>query len=422
MTVHIIGTGLAGLSCAVRLVGEGASVTLYEAAREAGGRCRSITRKTDGRQVECGLHLLLSHQKAAFAYIADTDAHATLVKAPGTGIRFVDLQDGVRWHLRPSAGLIPWWTIMPGRTVPGSGLRDWLAMARICFAGPEAIVGDFVPRNSPSRRRLWEPSIVAALNTTAEHGLAREYWGSIRGSLFGGAEASRVSYARDGLSATFVTPALSLLERRGSTVRYGARLAELAISGERVAGLRFRSENVALGPDDQIVLAVPAGEAARLCNDLVVPHGSSGIVTVAYFPDQPLQPVDQGALFALVGERTEWVLLREDKIIVTIGAADGLIGGDHKALAQSVWRNLSVALARGDVPMPDWHVLPFTDGTFAQTSANSGRRPGPHTGFDNLFLAGDWTDTGYPASIESAVRSGHRTAGLVSRNFHRGSG
>ncbi|WP_156747683.1 FAD-dependent oxidoreductase, partial [Methylosinus sp. 3S-1] len=125
-TVHIVGAGLAGLACALRLAGDGRRVTLYEAARMAGGRCRSYHDPSLDLVIDNGNHLLLSGNHAALDYARRIGAAGELVGPKECVFDFLDTRTGERWRLRPNASRLPWWIFVADRRVPGSSPRDYL--------------------------------------------------------------------------------------------------------------------------------------------------------------------------------------------------------------------------------------------------------------------------------------------------------
>ena len=208
--MHVVGAGLAGLAAAVALAGEGRRVVLYESGAHAGGRCRSFYDSELGVRIDNGNHLLLSGNRAALSYIERIGALDTFERPDEAAIPFVDLADGARWEVRPSRGAVPWWIFRPSRRVPGTRTRDYLAALRLQRAGPGDTVAAMLDRDTTLFRRLWEPLVVAALNTSAEQASAALFSRILAETIGRGAAACRPMLARDGLSESLVDPALRL--------------------------------------------------------------------------------------------------------------------------------------------------------------------------------------------------------------------
>src|SRR5690348_17885833 len=165
--VHVVGAGLAGLAAGLRLAEAGVAVVLHEAARQAGGRCRSYLDATLGCRIDNGNHLLIAGNTAAMAYLDAIGARDTLIGPREPAFPFLDLGTGERWVLRPNSGRIPWWIASSSRRVPGTVMRDYLRAIRLKRARASVTVAAVLPGDTLFRR-LWQPLAVAALNTEVE--------------------------------------------------------------------------------------------------------------------------------------------------------------------------------------------------------------------------------------------------------------
>jgi squalene-associated FAD-dependent desaturase len=413
---HIIGAGLAGLACAVALAKKGRSSVLHEAARQAGGRCRSFHDETLDRVIDNGNHLMLSGNWAVMDYLATIGARDTLRSPARARIPFLDLETGERWTVRPNAGPIGWWIFAPSRRVPGSRAGDYLQALRLARAGKATTVAQCFDTSRPLYRRLWEPLAVAALNTAADEGAARLLWPVVRETLLKGEAYMRPCIARDGLSASLVAPAVAYLEANGCEVRFNARARGLVFEGGRATAIEIGQGTVALAPDDTVVIAVPPAAAQTLVPDCPAPQASRAIVNAHFRLDAPIEPpadMADAPLLGLIGGVAQWLFLRGEIASVTISAAEEHVDTPAEALAPRIWADVARALDRPDAPMPPVRIVKEKRATFAQTPESLDLRPGAPTFYRNLFLAGDWTDTGLPATIEGAVRSGLRAAEAV---------
>jgi hydroxysqualene dehydroxylase len=405
--VHVIGAGLAGLAAAIRLTDAGVGVVLHEAARQAGGRCRSYDDATLGCRIDNGNHLLIAGNQAAMAYLRQIGASETLVGPGNPTYPFLDLETGERWTVRPNLGRVPWWLFQSARRVAGTGVGDYARALRLAGARANDVVTDVLARDTTIFRRLWHPLAVAALNTEVEQGSARLLGRVLRESFGAGGAACRPLVPRDGLSESLVDPALGYLARHGAEVRFGDRLRAIEVGEHAVRGLSFDAGGDAVAADEAVVLAVTAPVAARLVPDLRAPDDFRGIVN-AHF--RATAPATTPLFIGVIGGTVEWVFRKREVLSVTISAADRLMDVSADELAARLWPEVRRAYDLPAMPLPPWQVVKERRATFAATPAQLARRPNAGTRWTNLVLAGDWTDTGLPATIEGAIRSGFAAA------------
>ncbi|VVB42329.1 Hydroxysqualene dehydroxylase [Beijerinckiaceae bacterium RH CH11] len=409
MTVHVIGAGLSGLAAAVALTKRGEKVVVHEGARQAGGRCRSYFDATLGMTIDNGNHLLLSGNLEARAFCRTIGSEAQLVGPNTADFPFVDLADGARWKLRPNAGRLPWWIFAPSRRVPGTRARDYLALGALLRAKGAATIGETMPCEGAVYRRLWQPLLLAALNTDPPESSAVLAGAIIRETLAKGGAACRPLVAAQGLAAAFVDPALTWLSANGAEVRLDHPLRGLALGESSVTALDFGDEQIPLGPADRVILAVPPPAAAGFLPGLEVPKSFRSIVN-AHFKRKP--PPGMPPILGIVGGVVEWIFAFDDRISITISGADRLLDVPREELVETLWSDVCRALGVEE-PLPAWQIIREKRATFAATPAEAARRPGARTRYANLLLAGDWTATGLPATIEGSIRSGNRAATLV---------
>jgi squalene-associated FAD-dependent desaturase len=408
--VHIVGAGLAGLAAATRLARAGRQVTLYEAAQQAGGRCRSYDDAELGCRIDNGNHLIVSGNLAAMAYISEIGAAATFSTRDKAIFPFIDLATNETWQVRPTEGLMPWWLLVPSRRAKGTSLLDYLDAERLARASENAVVTDIVDKRKTAYRRLWAPLCVAALNTAPEEASAKLLGRLFRDTFGQGGAALHPLMPHQGLSESLVEPALGQLRARGGEILFGHRLRELKFTNSRVSHLDFGKSEIALGPNDKVILAVTAPVAADLLPDLTAPNAFRAIVNAHFKWDlpNPAQP-----FIGVIGGIAEWVFAKPGILSTTTSAAEPVIDRPAEELAQRLWNDVARACNLGNVPLPIWRVVKEKRATFAATPEQLRRRPGAKTGWENLVLAGDWTDTGWPATIEGAIQSGFTAAAVI---------
>ncbi|MHC8509250.1 MAG: hydroxysqualene dehydroxylase HpnE [Rhodospirillales bacterium] len=449
-TVHIIGAGVSGLAAAVALAGVGggagsartgggaARVRVWEAAGHAGGRCRSFHDTQLGIRIDNGNHLLLSGNRAVNWYLGAVGAAAELTGPAEARFDFYDAVSGGRWTVRPGAGVSPLWLFDAARRAPGASALNHLRALRLAWAAEDDTAAD-VLGGGAAFTRLWEPFTVGVLNTAADEASARLLWPVVRETFGRGGRACIPRFAKRGLSEAFVDPALAFLAGKGAEVNFNARVRALEFSEGRVSGFSAGASsgecyNITLEAEDSVILAAPPETAARLVPGLEVPDEHRAILN-AHFR---VENVNDYKVLGFTGGLAQWAFTRPGLVSVTVSAADSHVGAPAEGLARRLWRDAAAGLNLPPDPIPPHRILTEKRATIAQTPAMVKKRPKSAVSrassrarahdassrarareWPNLHLAGDWTATGLPATVEGAVRSGVRAAAGVCKRLEK---
>ena len=406
---------MAGLAAALEVSNRGLPVVLHEAAGHAGGRCRSFYDETLGCEIDNGNHLVLSGNSGVAAFVDQVGSAESFLDLPDARFPFIDLETDERWVIHPNRGRLPWWVFKSDRRVPGSRASDYLVALRLLAADKNATVDEIFGENANVYRRFWEPLAVAILNTPPKEACARLLWPVFAETFALGADACRPLIARQGLTDSFIDPALATLRERGADIRFGHRLRSLSKSESVVTELHFGDESINVAADDLIILALPAAVLGSILPESAPPETFHPIVNVHFKHDAsavsgPLPPI-----LGVIGGTAEWIFCRGDILSVTVSAAVDLANAPADDIADATWRDIDRVLALNSPLRPATRVVKEKRATFAQTPENERRRAGTQTNHKNLFLAGDWTNTGLPATIEGAIRSGFNAAKLIKK-------
>jgi squalene-associated FAD-dependent desaturase len=409
VTVYIIGAGLAGLSAAVRLAGAGHDVELLEASAQAGGRCRSYVDPVLDMTLDNGNHLVLSGNRDTFDYLRRIGTADCLQGPADAHLDFHDVASGESWTIRPNDSVLAWWVFAEGRRVPGTRPGDYLALLNLLTARQDRTIGQVIACHGALWDRLVEPFLLAALNTEATRGSAALAGAVIAESLARGGKAYRARIAHPTLGAAFIAPALDYLAARGARVRYASPVKGLSFEGRRVSAMALADGPIPLTADDSVVLAAPPWISGALVPGLNVPHVFNAIVNGHFkiVPPPGLKPI-----VGVIGGTAQWIFAFPDRLSVTVSAADDLADQDRLALAHALWRDIAQVHGLTEA-LPPWRIVKERRATFAATPEQNALRPGARTPWRNLVLAGDWTATGLPSTIEGAIRSGKTAARLT---------
>jgi len=417
--VHIIGAGLSGLSAAVRLVEAGRPVTIYDSAGQAGGRCRSFYDKHLERHIDNGNHLIMSGNRAAFSFLDRIGSQDALAGPPEAAYPFVDVTSGARWTVKISDGPIPLWVFDASARVADTTLLDYVKTASIAFAGGDRTVADIVDKKSALYERFWEPLTLAVLNTTPERGQAKLLWRVIRETFLLGGRASRPRAAKEGLGPAFIDPAVKCIEKKGGVVRLNARLRNAWMEGGEATSLNFTDESVTLEEGDQVIFALPPSRLKQIMPELDPPADDASILNIHYRMSAPVptKALGEGPFIGMISSVGQWAFVRGDVISITTSASNA-IGTDERPnddVVSQIWRETQIALELGEADYERVRVIREKRATPDQSPAGVRKRLKTETQYRNLFLAGDHTDTGVPATIEGSIRSGDRAAERVLR-------
>jgi squalene-associated FAD-dependent desaturase len=433
--VVVVGGGFAGLAAGVRLARAGARVTLLERRPFLGGRAYSFTDPATGDVVDNGPHALMGAYREAFDFLGELGALGRLavqprlhvaMAHPGLGAGAVAAPP-VPGPLQAPAALLRY-RLLP----PRDRVRLLTGALRLAARGPTGLarqtVGEALVAAGQSHaacERFWEPLAIATLNEEPALAAASPFAAVLRRAFFAGARAARFALARVPLSALYTDDARAAIEAAGGRVRTGTTVAGLVLAGGRAEAVVLRDgERVRA---NAVVLAVPLSALLRLLPPVLLAAppfralagiGTSPIVSVHLWLDRA---VGWGAPFlGLLGGRTQWLFDGGPSrtgghrlASVTSGArfwdqaSDEAIAAEVVADASAVVPALRRATLRRALVVRERHA------TISLTPAADAVRPGAETPLANLFLAGDWTATGLPATIEGAVLSGRRAAALA---------
>jgi hypothetical protein len=368
---------------------------LHEATPVAGGRCRALPDGTDN-----GTHALMGANHAALRFLADIGAREGWVEAEPEGLPVFDLADGSARRI--AASPLAWRD--PAKRPPGLSASAFAALLRLALPIGDRPVAEMMAAHPVLYRALIEPLTVAALNTPGHEASSARLGVVLR--RLGRPGAGAVLVAREGLGPDLISPALHRLQKAGVTTRFGARLRAMTEAEGRIIALHFGEDSIVLEARDQVVLALPPWEVARLIPKLRVPERHAPILNL-HFAHETAGPV---RFIGVLGGLTQWVLVRPSGVSVTVSAADAEVEEQAPDLAPRAWAEICAAVNAFGLP-GEWPEAPPAMRAVKERRATPRHAVGmppqpPRQIYRNLVLAGDWTWPRLPATIEAAVLSG----------------
>ena len=429
-TVAVIGAGWAGCAAAVGLARRGAKVTLYEAARTPGGRARRIDYQ--GHVLDNGQHILLGAYRDTLHLMRTVGLRPSelLLRLP-LQMRYPPHEDGM--DLVAPRLPAPWHLLVGVLRARGLSIAEKLSLARFTSAARwmgwqlnvDCTVTELLERFEQSERLtqlMWRPLCIAALNTPPERASARVFLAVLRDSLGAGRSASDMLLPRVDLSALFPDAALAWLQQQGGTVLTGTRVQRITADGDawqvdtEQHSQRYRHVVMATAPSNaQSLLATIDADTSRALDFDVEP------ITTCYLqydaqlalPSPMLalrDDAETGRWGQFVFDRGQLDATQSGLLAVVISASGMALESD--ALETAVAAQLAESMQMPALASPLWSkAITEKRATFA--CVPDMKRPPNATSLRGLWLAGDYTDGEYPATIEGAVRSGLAAASGV---------
>ncbi|MBS1912480.1 MAG: FAD-dependent oxidoreductase [Bacteroidetes bacterium] len=436
--VAVIGGGVAGIAAAVGLVSRGIPPILLESRPYLGGRVRSFVHERTGDEIDNGQHLLMGCYHGTFRLLETIGTRNLIRLQPTLSVEFRDA-DGRRSLLHaPNAVPSPLDVLIGMLRLQTLSLRERAALVRIGLAlmvrtpRAEETVQEYLVRHGQStntQQRIWDPIAIATLNTPTRDASALLFANVMRLAFLGRGDDSHLAFPRAGLSR-LLEPANAYVAAHGGSIRLGTTVTSIT---EHVEGSQTRYEIgvkdgppivartiIAALPERALRPLLPAGSppVSRLPADGAM--GYAPIVSLYLWYDRPLTNLPEFA--ALIGTNVQWMFNRRridgSQNDMFPGLLSCTISAAFEESATAI--ELIVATAdrelRGAFPemagarLMESQVIKEKQATFAATPAAQRAREGTSMHHGGFVLAGDWTTTDLPATIEGAVRSGWRAA------------
>jgi squalene-associated FAD-dependent desaturase len=432
--VVIVGAGLSGLAAAVHLASRGIRVTVLEQKPAPGGRAYSFRDKITGDTIDNGQHVLIAGYDRTMQFLDTIGTKELLRIQPHPVLRF---HHPVRGFCEFRLSHLP----VPFHLLAGIFTTSLLSVAdrfRFLRAGASLLDHSSGAASRYSRltikewllslhqspeltRSLWEPLAVSIMNESIDRASAGVFIAALQKAFLGQAKNAAMAIPTVGLSQLYVDQAVKYILVRGGAIRCNAIVTRCVADPENTIDVHLRDNDPITG--DAVICTVPPQDLPGLLPPVLAASSaplaaisSAPIVSIHLWFDREFMSHDS---VGLIGRRVQWLFNRRR---LSTEKGDGahvsaVISGAHEYVEKT--KDQLVALSLEDIQSAYPHVglqprhsvvIREKNATYSSSPSVELLRPTPVTGVRNFFLAGDWTATGYPATIEGAVLSGETAA------------
>lgn len=438
----VIGAGVAGITAAVKLADAGYRVTLLESGKRIGGRIASFEDEKTREVIDYGQHVLIGAYKDFLALINKLGTSHLLYKKRNTDIPFYN-KGGKSYRLYSNqfpgkAGLLIALMKIPGmNTSVFSGILKLYRQIKFNSLFTKDLTAfdilDKFGQNYDVITNFWEPLVISTMNTELKNAPAVIFEAVLREGLFSGASKSRLIFPADGLGE-LIAPIDSYLSNRGGELIAGNLVKDIEIENRRVSFITTNN-NEQLAATAYILAAAP--ESVRKLTyrnvneiaDIAGKFNSSSILSVYLWYDSEVMDIEY---MGVLNSPVHWIFNRrllcksDDKlkksypghITLTVSAANIFRNLNEGQIIEMVINELLEVLPKTkDAELLHYRVINYAKATIELNNENEELRPDNTTRIKNLFLAGDWTKTGLPATIEGAAKSGNEAAERIIETF-----
>lgn len=434
----VVGGGFAGLTAAVYLIKNGYQVEVIEATPKLGGRAYSFLHKETNTIIDNGQHIMMGCYKDTIKFLELINAADNMEVQENLSVKF--LKPGFeKYELKSSSFFYPFSLVDAILRYRAISLTERLAVLRLfsklSFLSSRDLekmsVEELLSAEKQSdnvKKSLWEIISVGALNTNINKASAKMFVDILKEIFLKGSKGSKIILPKVGLSELFCEPAKKFLESKGGHVSLSEQVEEIIL--EKSKAVEVTTDKRRIVDFDFVICAVPFFTIQRIA-------GLSKMlkqVQLVHETDQPFNPSYSSILnvhiwlrdnrfsnnfFALIDSKLHWVFSHDAHLTCVISDADYLMKLPDEEIINIVFSELEKYLKIPRQEIISYFIVKEKRATFIPSKDILFNRPCTETGIKNLYLAGDWVNTGLPSTIESAVKSGRLAAEMVAGNGTR---
>lgn len=421
----IIGGGLAGLSAAVSLAKAGIGVELFESAPKLGGRAYSFTEARTGDVIDNGQHIMMGCYNETLRFLRLIGSVDKLKIQKSLSVNFVDKTLGLT-PLKAGNAFYPFNLLLGLMSYKALKFSERLEIIGLCskliFLRPESIEDLTVlqwlkkEKQSPGTiKAFWEILSTGALNTDITRASASIFASILKEMFLKGSRAASIILPRTGLSGLYCQDSVDFICRHGGNITLSEPVKSVEIKNNKIKKIILQDREVT--GFDFVISALSYHAFSRVFPGEFVDSLSlegiaySSILSLnLWLKENPFKD----EFYGLIDSPVHWVFNHGKFISIVISNADEISGKSREELQEMIFLELEKFFPQFNRSLVSWaKLIKEKRATFIPSPDIIKHRPGTRSSIENLFLAGDWTQTGLPATIEGAVKSGHDAAKAV---------
>lgn len=418
----VIGGGIAGLTAAAYLLKEGIKVTVLESSPKLGGRAYSfIDQKTKGL-IDNGQHILMGCYADTLRFLRLIGAQENFIYQKRLEVNFLKPGEKIV-QLKSFPVFYPLNLLFALLNFKILSVKEKMSvlgfMIKLPFTSHQKLINknvkEWLGENNQSENiisSLWGMIAVGALNTSIEKASAMMFREILMKIFFGGNFSSTIILPKEGLSESYVNNAKNFIEKNAGEIKLSSTVGGTVITGDKVTSIKINGE--AFNDFDFLISTIPFHSVLKLIPesffDKEISFDHSSILNIhLWLKKNPLK----GSFYGLINSPVHWIFNKQDHLNLVISDADYLMNESTEKLLEMCKTELIKYLGIDELEIQHYKILKEKRATFIPSKNIIYSRPKSKTKINNLYLAGDWIDTGYPSTIESAVKSGRIVAELI---------
>ncbi len=441
----VIGGGFAGLSASVHLSNADFEVELIEASPKLGGRAYSFIHTINNTLVDNGQHIMMGCYVETLSFLSLIGALDKVQVQEKLNVKFIKPNFQL-YELSTLSLIYPFDLVTAILKYSAVSFRERLSILRFFTKLPFLANRDLIKmtvdellmkenQNENVKRAFWEIICVGALNTNIKKASAKVFIDILKEIFLKGNKGSKIVIPKAVLSQMYCEPSKQFIEQKGGKIFLSEKVEELRFEKGRV--VEVKTDMRRIKDFDFVVFAVPFYAVQRILlesnssivndnkilkevqhdwghstNQSFKPHYSSILNVHIWLKDNRFH----NNFYALIGSKLHWVFSHKSHLTCVFSDADYLMSSSDDEIMNIIYSELDKFLNISTQEITDHLIIKEKRATFIPSNEILNSRPNAETELKNLFLAGDWVNTGLPSTIEGAVKSGKVAANLVIEN------